>query len=73
MNDDEFTKAVDKLTNKNKKEAADIKRLKKEASRHAQLTSEDKKLKGLAELHSNEATLAAGEEVFKDEKRIVGK
>jgi len=35
MNDDDFTNAVDKLTTKNKKEAAEIKRLKKEASRHA--------------------------------------
>jgi hypothetical protein len=35
MKDDDFTKAVDKLTTKNKKEAAEIKRLKKEATRHA--------------------------------------
>ena len=35
MKDEDFTKAVDKLTTKNKKEANEIKRLKKEASRHA--------------------------------------
>lgn len=47
MKDDDFTRAVDKLTmtKQNKKEAAEIKRLKKEASRHMQLTTEDKKLK----------------------------
>ena len=50
MKDEDFTRAVDKLTTKDKKEAAEIKRLKKEASRHAQLTHEDKKLKQLAEM-----------------------
>jgi hypothetical protein len=47
--------------------------LKKEASRHLNLTDKDKKLKALAELDGDEATLAKGEEVWKEETRIVGK
>ena len=60
MKDEDFTRAVDKLTRKDKKEVSEIARLKKEASRHVSLTPTDKKLKGLAELDSEEASLAAG-------------
>jgi hypothetical protein len=73
MKDEDFTRAVDKLTTKNKKEASDIQRLKKEASRHLGLSEADKKLKGLAELDQDEASIAKGDEVFKSEKLIVGK
>jgi hypothetical protein len=73
MKDDEFTKAVNKLTTKDKSEVAEIRRLKKEASRHTSMTPADKKLKSLAEMDSDEASIAAGEEVIREEKRIVGK
>lgn len=37
------------------------------------VTEEDKKFKALVERDQDEATLAAGEEVVREEKRIVGK
>ena len=41
MKDEEFTRAIDKITTKNKKEAKEIQRLKKEASRHLGLSEAD--------------------------------
>lgn len=74
MTDDHFTKAVGKHAAKNLKSKDDsIARLKKEASRHLSLSDSDKKLKALAELDSDQSQLAKGEELFKEEKRIVGK
>lgn len=69
MSDEQFTKAVSKQTDKR----SEIARLKKEASRHITMTEKDKKLKALAELDSDQGALAKGEELFKEEKRIVGK
>ena len=71
MGDDEFINAVSKLTDK--KENASLRRLKKEASKNAALTAEDRQFKALIERDSDEAKLAAGEELIRDEKRIVGK
>lgn len=71
MSDDHFTKAVSKQVDKNAK--SDITRLKKEASRHLTMSDKDKKLKALAELDSEQGALAKGDELFKEEKRIVGK
>jgi hypothetical protein len=69
MKDEDFEKAVNKATTKN----SEIARLKKEASRHLTLSSSDHKLQKLAEEDVNESALAKGEEVLKEEKRIVGK
>jgi hypothetical protein len=74
MTDEHFTKAVGKQTAKTLKKSDDsIARLKKEASRHLSLSDSDKKLKALAELDSDQSALAKGDELFKEEKRIVGR
>ena len=73
MSDDHFTKAVTKHGEKQGKQSSEIARLKKEASRHLTMTEKDKKLKALADLDSEQGALAKGEELFKEEKRIVGK
>lgn len=71
MDDEEFAKALNKQ--QTSKKSSEIARLKKEASRHLTLSDQDKKLKSLAEDDGREASLAKGDEVLNEEKRIVGK
>jgi hypothetical protein len=75
MSDEHFTKTVSKMTDKGTSNSSkqEIARLKKEASKHMQLSDTDRKLKALADNDADSAQLAKGEEIFKEEKRIVGK
>lgn len=47
--------------------------MKKEALRSLPVTDKDRKFKALAELDGDEASLEAGEELAREEKRIVGR
>ncbi len=68
INDEDFEKALNKAS-----KSKEVARLKKEASRHLSLSPTDQRMKRLAEEDGNEAALAKGDEVIKEEKRIVGK